>query len=43
VQSVVLNAVYFSNDLETVKEIVWVFPETHCTAFVPMAREIMMD
>jgi hypothetical protein len=38
----VLNTINYNNNLETVKEIVWVYPETH-TAFVPMAKEIMMD
>jgi hypothetical protein len=42
-QSGVLNTIYYSNNLETAKEIVWVFPGIGYTAFVPMAREIVMD
>jgi len=39
----VLNTINYNNNLETVKEIVWVYPETHYAAFVLMAKEIMMD
>jgi hypothetical protein len=43
VQLIVLNTVYYSNNLETIEEIVWVFPETDHTACVAMARQIVMD